>query len=86
MTWLIALAPLLVTPAVAWLLMEYGPERSVVFVAYWLFLAIMFAIAMPYFRRRGRTLATASVFGALVAVIGTFIVFLGLLFAFTPVT
>jgi hypothetical protein len=83
MTITLAIAPLLLTPVVAWLLMEYGPERSVVFAAYWLVLSVVFAIAMPLFRRRGRSLALSSVYGALVAVLATMIIFSVLLFGFT---
>lgn len=84
MTIALAIAPVLLTPVVAWLLMEYGPERSVVFAAYWLVLSVVFAIAMPVFRRRGRSLAFSSVCGALVAMLATVIIFSVLLFGFTP--
>ncbi|HEU4719830.1 MAG TPA: hypothetical protein VFS59_00595 [Gemmatimonadaceae bacterium] len=39
------LAPLAVVPVVAWLLMEYGPERSFLFAAYLLVYAIAFLAA-----------------------------------------
>ena len=84
MTVFIAIAPLLVTPLILWLLMEYGPERSAIFAVYWLVLSIAFAIAMPWFKRRGRSVAKASVFGGLVSVVVTSIFFLTLLFGFTP--
>jgi hypothetical protein len=64
--------------------MQYGPERSVIFAAYWLVLSIVFAIAMPLVRRRGRSLVAASVFGALIAVLVTVVTFAVLLFALTP--
>jgi hypothetical protein len=80
----IALGPLLLTPLVVWLLMEYGPERSVVFAAYWLVLIVAFAVAMPLFRRSGRSLARASVLAVVAGLLVTAIVFVGLLFAVTP--
>ena len=82
MTVLLALAPLLLTPLIAWLLIEYGPERSVVFAAYWIVMSIAFAIAMPLFRRR-RSLAMATTLGAIVAIISTMAVFAALLFGVT---
>ena len=39
------LAPLAAVPALAWLLMEYGPERSFLFAAYLLAFAIAFLLA-----------------------------------------
>ena len=82
MTILLALAPLLLTPLIGWLLIEYGPERSVVFAAYWLVMSIAFAVAMPLFRRR-RSLAMAATLGGLTAIVVTAVVFVGLLFGFT---
>ena len=84
MTYLIAIAPLALTPLVGWLLAEYGPERSVVFTVYWLFLSIAYAIAMPLFRRRGKSLAVSSVYGVLVGLLATSLVFVGLLFGVRP--
>ncbi len=84
MTIAIALGPLLLTPLVVWLLMEYGPERSAVFAAYWLVLSIAFAVAMPLLHRSGRSLARASVLAAVAGLLVTVIVFVGLLFAVTP--
>jgi len=84
MTIAVALAPLLLTPLVMWLLMEYGPERSAVFAGYWLVLSIAFAVAMPLFRRSGRSLARASVLAAVAGLVVAVIVFVGLLFAVTP--
>jgi hypothetical protein len=60
----IALAPLAFTPLLVLLLMEFGPERSVLFAIYWIVPAIVFAIAMPLLRRRGRNLFRASLLGA----------------------
>jgi len=62
-TGLVAVAPLALTPLLAWLLMELGPERSVIFAIYWIVPAIVFAIVMPVMRRRGRSLARASMVG-----------------------
>ena len=62
-TALVAVAPLALTPLLAWLLMELGPERSVIFAIYWIVPAIVFAIVMPVMRRRGRSLARASMVG-----------------------
>ena len=84
MTLAIAIGPLVLTPLILWLLMEYGPERSAIFAIYWLALSIVFAIAMPWFRRRGRSPAKASVLGAVVAMVVTFVFFLTLLFGFAP--
>ena len=39
------LAPLAAVPVLAWLLMEYGPERSFLFAAYLLVYAIAFLVA-----------------------------------------
>ena len=60
----IALAPLALTPVLVMLLMEFGPERSVLFAIYWIVPAIVFAIAMPLLQRRGRTVLRASLLGA----------------------
>ena len=60
----IALAPLAFTPVIGYLLMELGPERSVILAIYWIVPAIVFAIAMPIMRRRGRSVAQASIVGA----------------------
>lgn len=62
-TALVAMAPLALTPLLAWLLMEFGAERSVLFAIYWIVPAIVFAIVMPVMRRRGRSLARASMLG-----------------------
>ena len=62
-TGLVTVAPLALTPLLAWLLMELGPERSVIFAIYWIVPAIVFAIVMPVMRRRGRSLARASMVG-----------------------
>jgi hypothetical protein len=62
-TALVAVAPLALTPLLAWLLIELGPERSVIFAIYWIVPAIVFAIVMPVMRRRGRSLARASMVG-----------------------
>lgn len=84
MTIVIAIAPALLTPVIVWLLMEFGPERSAIFAIYWLVAAIVFAIAMPWFHRRGRSLVKASVFGAGIAILATSVFFAALLFGFTP--
>ena len=84
MTLVVAIGPLAVTPLIVWLLMEYGPERSAIFAIYWLVLSIVFAIAMPWFRRRGRSLAKASFLGVAVALVVTTLFFLTLLFGFGP--
>jgi hypothetical protein len=60
----IALAPLAFTPVLVLLLMAFGPERSVLFAIYWIVPAVVFAIAMPLMRRRGRNLLRASLLGA----------------------
>lgn len=39
------LAPLAAVPVLAWLLMEYGPERSFMFAAYLLVFAVAFLVA-----------------------------------------
>ena len=59
----VALAPLAFTPLLVFLLMELGPERSVIFAIYWIVPAIVFAIVMPLVRRRGGSLARASMVG-----------------------
>lgn len=84
MTLAIAIGPLLLTPVILWLLMEYGPERSAIFAIYWLVLSIAFAIAMPWFRRRGRSPSKASALGAVVATVVTSLFFLTLLFGLSP--
>jgi hypothetical protein len=66
--------------------MEFGPERSVLFALYWLVPSIVFAIAFPIFRRRGRSLKQASLFAIVWAIVITGVVFVGLLFGFTPAT
>ena len=38
-------APLLLVPAIGWALIEYGPERAVVFAAYPLVWALVFLVA-----------------------------------------
>ena len=38
-------APLLIVPAIGWALMEFGPERSIVFAMYPLMWALAFLIA-----------------------------------------
>ena len=86
MTWLIALGPLALTPLIALLLMEYGPERSVIFTLYWLIPSIVFAIAFPVLHRRGRSRTRASVLAIAWAVAITVVVFVGLFFGFTPAT
>ena len=73
MTALVALGPLAATPLIAWLLIEFGPER-----------AIIFAILMPIFRRGGRSLGQASARAVAWAFVITIVVFVGLLFGFTP--
>lgn len=60
----VALAPLALTPALVFLLMELGPERSAIFAVYWLVPAVVFAIVMPLMRRRGRSLVQASLVGS----------------------
>ncbi|HUQ84584.1 MAG TPA: hypothetical protein VM076_25745 [Gemmatimonadaceae bacterium] len=84
MTALIALGPLAATPLVAWLLIEFGPERGVIFALWWLVPSIAFAILMPIFRRRGRSLGQASAHAVAWAFGITIVVFVGLLFGFTP--
>ena len=86
MTALIALGPLALTPVIIWLLMEFGPERSVLFALYWLVPSIVFAIALPILRRGGRSLRHASVFAIVWAIVITVLVFAGLFFGFTPAT
>ena len=86
MTALIALGPLALTPLIIWLLMEFGPERSVLIALYWLVPSIVFAIVFPILRRRGRSLKQASLFAIMWAVVITVVVFVGLFFGFTPAT
>jgi membrane protease YdiL (CAAX protease family) len=62
-TAVLALAPLALTPLIAWLLMEFGAERAVIFAVYWIVPAIVFAIVIPIARRRGRSLGRASAVG-----------------------
>jgi len=84
-TALVALGPLAATPILVLLLMEFGPERSVLFAMYWIVPAIVFAIAMPRSRRRGRTLGEAAGRAAVWAVSSTvtaFLVLLALSFGF----
>ena len=83
-TALVALGPLVVTPLIAFLLMEFGPERSVLITLWWLVPAIVFAIAMPLFRRRGQSLAEASGWAAGLGLLIAIIVFVGLVFGYTP--
>ena len=84
MTALLALGPLAATPLFVWLLMEFGPERSVIFALYWIVPSIIFAIAMPILRWRGRSLSQASVRAAAWALAITILAFIGLFFGFTP--
>jgi hypothetical protein len=86
MTALIALGPLALTPLVALLLMEFGPERSVLFTLYWLIPSIVFAVVMPILRRRGRSLQRASLYAIVWAIVITAVVVVGLFFGFTPAT
>jgi hypothetical protein len=86
MTWLVALGPLALTPLFVWLLMEFGPERGVIFALYWLIPSIVFAMVFPILRRRGRSLKQASVFAIVWAIVITGAVFVGLFFGFTPAT
>jgi hypothetical protein len=83
-TALVALGPLAATPLFVWLLMEFGPERSVIFALYWIIPSIIFAIAMPVMRWRGRSLAQASARAAAWALAITILAFIGLFFGFTP--
>ena len=53
------LAPLAAVPALAWLLMEFGPERSFLFAAYLLVWAVAFLVAGVVVARR-RPTATAG--------------------------
>ena len=82
MTALVALGPLAASPLIVWLLMEFGPERGVLFALYWIIPAIVFALAMPVLRRRGRSLAHASGLAVAWGIGITMIVFVGLLFGF----
>jgi hypothetical protein len=84
MTALVALGPLAVAPLIVWLLMEFGPERSVIFALWWIIPSIVFAVAMPLFRRGGRSRAQASARAVVVSLVITAVVFVGLLFGFTP--
>ena len=84
MTALVALGPLAATPLLVWLLMEFGPERSVIVALYWIIPSIIFAIAMPIMRWRGRSLAQASVRAVGWALVITILAFIGLFFGFTP--
>ena len=85
MTALVALGPLAFTPILVLLLMQFGPERSVLFALYWVVMAIVFAIVTPLSRRRGQTLGKAARRGAVWAVssmIAAFVVLFALSFGF----
>lgn len=84
MTGLVALGPLALTPVVGWLLVEFGPERAIVFVLWWLIPSLVFAIAMPLHRRAGYSLGRASLRAIVWSVPVTLVVFVLLLFGFTP--
>ena len=86
MTALVALGPLALTPVIVWLLMEFGPERSVLVAVYWLIPSIVFAIVMPILRRRGRSLQRASLYAIVWAIVITIVIFVGLFLGFTPAT
>ena len=84
MTALVALGPLAATPILVWLLMEFGPERSVIFALYWIIPSVIFAIAVPIMRWRGWSLAQASARAVAWALVITILAFIGLFFGFTP--
>jgi len=86
MTWLIALGPLAVTPLIAWLLIEFSPERGVIFAFDWLVPSIVFAIAFPMLRRRGRSVRQASGFALMWAIVISGALVVGLFFGITRAT
>ena len=82
------LAPLAAVPALAWVLMEYGPERSFVFAGYLLVFAIAFLVTGLLVARRwpsasGReVLARAAIWALLTLAIAIAALFaLSLLYA-----
>jgi len=80
-------APLLLVPAIGWALIEYGPERAVVFAVYPLVWALVFLVAgiicmlLRPPRSTGTILrwaalwATASMLGATVLLFGASFLF-----------
>lgn len=70
------LAPLAAVPALAWLLMEYGPERSFLSAVYLLVFAIAFLVAGVVVARRRpsaparEVLARAATWALLTLVVG----------------
>jgi hypothetical protein len=80
-------APLLVVPAIGWGLIEYGPERAVVFAVYPLVWALVFLVAgiicmalrpprsASTILRRAAVWATASMLGATVLLFGASFLF-----------
>lgn len=69
------LAPLAAVPVLAWLLMEYGPERSFLFAAYLLVWAMAFLVAGIVVAKRrpsapvGEVLVRAAAWALLILVV-----------------
>jgi hypothetical protein len=80
-------APLLLVPAIGWVLIEYGPERAVVFAVYPLVWALAFLVAgiicmvlrpprsAGTILRRAAVWATATMLGATVLLFGASFLF-----------
>ena len=85
------LAPLAAVPALAWILMELGPERSFVFAGYLLVWAIAFLVAGVVVAGRRPSASVAEVLGRaaawalLILAIG-FAALFGASFVFVPRT
>ena len=85
------LAPLAGVPALAWLLMEVGPERSFIFAGYLLVWAIVFLVAGVVVARRRPSAAVAEVLGraaawALLILAIVFVALFGASFVLVPRT
>ena len=82
-------APLLLVPAIGWALIEYGPERSIVFAVYPLVWALVFLVAgivsmlLRPPRPPGRILRWAALW-ATVAMLGATTLLFGVSFLFHP--
>lgn len=83
------LAPLAAVPVLAWLLMEYGPERSFLFAAYLLVWAIAFLVAGVVVAKRRPSAHVAAVLAraaawALLVMAVTFAALFALSFVLAP--
>ena len=85
------LAPLAAVPVLAWMLMEFGPERSFLFAGYLLVWAIAFLVAGVVVAKRRTSASAAEVMAraagwALLILALAFVALFALSFVFVPRT